>query len=126
MTMTVPDWVQDAIFYQVFPDRFKNRDPNNDPAGVVDWGARPTRENFFGGGLAGVIESGAGCQAFVWPDQRGLRFPADFDSVQAPFGAAAAGADRLPVDFHEDRVRVAAGKDAKGDPAGPLRDVIER
>lgn len=54
--MTVPDWVQDAIFYQVFPDRFKNGDPNNDPAGVVGWGARPTRENFFGGDLAGVIE----------------------------------------------------------------------
>ncbi len=54
--MTVPDWVQDAIFYQVFPDRFRNGDPSNDPVEVVDWGARPTRENFFGGDLAGVIE----------------------------------------------------------------------
>lgn len=29
--MTVPYWVQDVIFYQIFPDRFANRDPGNDP-----------------------------------------------------------------------------------------------
>lgn len=26
-----PDWVQNAIFYQIFPDRFNNGNPNNDP-----------------------------------------------------------------------------------------------
>jgi neopullulanase len=24
--MTVPDWVKDAIFYQIFPDRFAQSD----------------------------------------------------------------------------------------------------
>ena len=28
---TVPDWVADAIFYQIFPERFRNGDPGNDP-----------------------------------------------------------------------------------------------
>ncbi len=27
----VPDWVTDAIFYQIFPERFRNGDPTNDP-----------------------------------------------------------------------------------------------
>ncbi|HYE96126.1 MAG TPA: glycoside hydrolase family 13 protein [Rubricoccaceae bacterium] len=26
-----PAWVQDAVFYQVFPERFRNGDPTNDP-----------------------------------------------------------------------------------------------
>ncbi|MCK8824196.1 glycoside hydrolase family 13 protein [Fuchsiella alkaliacetigena] len=29
-----PDWVQDAIFYQIFPDRFYNGNPDNDPEKV--------------------------------------------------------------------------------------------
>jgi glycosidase len=28
-----PDWVKNAIFYQIFPDRFRNGDPSNDPVG---------------------------------------------------------------------------------------------
>jgi len=27
----VPDWVQDAIFYQIFPERFRDGDPSNNP-----------------------------------------------------------------------------------------------
>ena len=27
----VPDWIADAIFYQIFPERFCNGDPSNDP-----------------------------------------------------------------------------------------------
>ncbi|MEM9351725.1 MAG: glycoside hydrolase family 13 protein [Planctomycetota bacterium] len=30
-TENVPAWVADAIFYQIFPERFRNGDPNNDP-----------------------------------------------------------------------------------------------
>lgn len=52
----VPAWVADAIFYQIFPERFRNGDPTNDPAGVAPWGDLPTRENFFGGDLQGILE----------------------------------------------------------------------
>ena len=29
--MNIPSWVADAVFYQVFPERFRNGDPDNDP-----------------------------------------------------------------------------------------------
>ena len=38
-----PDWVPDAIFYEIFPDRFYNGDPTNDPPGTVPWGSEPTQ-----------------------------------------------------------------------------------
>lgn len=49
-----PAWVRDAVFYQIFPDRFRNGDRGNDPPGTEPWGAPPTRENFLGGDLAGI------------------------------------------------------------------------
>ena len=54
--MHVPDWLADAVFYQIFPERFANGDPSLDPPGVEPWGAEPTRENFFGGDLAGITQ----------------------------------------------------------------------
>lgn len=53
--MSEPAWVVDAVFYQIFPDRFCNGDPSNDPAGVEPWGALPTRSNWLGGDLQGII-----------------------------------------------------------------------
>ena len=29
--LTPPEWAKEAIFYQIFPDRFRNGDPKNDP-----------------------------------------------------------------------------------------------
>lgn len=49
-----PDWVPDAVFYQIFPDRFRNGDPANDPPGTVPWGSRPDRTHLQGGDLAGI------------------------------------------------------------------------
>lgn len=49
-----PDWLHDAVFYQVFPERFANGDASLDPPDVAPWGAEPTRDNFFGGDLAGL------------------------------------------------------------------------
>jgi glycosidase len=54
--MAVPDWVQDAIFYQIFPDRFCNGDPTNDPVNVQPWGATPTVSGFQGGDLRGILQ----------------------------------------------------------------------
>jgi len=51
----VPDWTKDAIFYQIFPDRFANGNPSNDPPGTQPWGGVPTTRNFFGGDLEGII-----------------------------------------------------------------------
>ena len=55
--MPIPDWVQDAIFYQIFPDRFARS--NRNPAGSLPfepWDSPPTPHGFKGGDLYGVIE----------------------------------------------------------------------
>ncbi|WP_195575348.1 alpha-glycosidase [Paenibacillus sp. 1001270B_150601_E10] len=52
---TPPSWVKDAVFYQIFPERFANGDKSNDPDGVEPWGGEPTPDNYFGGDLQGVI-----------------------------------------------------------------------
>ncbi len=52
----VPDWVKDVVFYQIFPERFANGDPSNDPPGTEAWGGTPKPHNYFGGDLQGVID----------------------------------------------------------------------
>jgi glycosidase len=54
--MSTPSWVQDAIFYQIFPDRFANGDRDNDPPNVQKWGSVPTSWSFQGGDLRGIIQ----------------------------------------------------------------------
>lgn len=51
-----PAWVRDAVFYQIFPDRFCNGDRRNDPPGVEPWGTTPQFRNFMGGDLRGVLD----------------------------------------------------------------------
>ena len=76
----VPAWAQDAVYYFIFPERFRNGNPANDPIpGVTryhqhtvevhkNWTDRPYRpgsgdgsdahfnNDFFGGDLAGLID----------------------------------------------------------------------
>lgn len=53
---TTPDWVKHAVFYQIFPERFANGDPSNDPENVQPWGSPPAISNFMGGDLQGIID----------------------------------------------------------------------
>jgi len=52
----IPEWVQDAVFYQIFPERFYNGNTSNDPENIQPWGAEPDRTSFFGGDLEGIIK----------------------------------------------------------------------
>lgn len=54
--MTPPYWVQDSVFYQIFPDRFANGDQINDPPNLQRWGSAPTNWGFQGGDLRGIIQ----------------------------------------------------------------------
>jgi len=54
--MSVPSWVQDSVFYQIFPDRFSNGHPANDPKSVVPWDSKPTNKSFHGGDIKGIID----------------------------------------------------------------------
>lgn len=51
-----PDWVADAIFYQIFPDRFAKSDSLDKPGGIESWDSAPTARGFKGGDLLGVVE----------------------------------------------------------------------
>lgn len=51
-----PSWVNGAVFYQIFPERFCNGDPSLSPENTVEWGEKPTPWNYFGGDLQGIIQ----------------------------------------------------------------------
>lgn len=51
-----PDWVKDAVFYQIFPDRFARSERVAKPSNLEPWDAPPTRHGFKGGDLLGVAE----------------------------------------------------------------------
>ncbi len=52
----VPEWAKDAIWYEIFPERFANGDTTNDPPNVQPWGGVPDAHNYFGGDLKGIID----------------------------------------------------------------------
>lgn len=56
MTIQIPAWVQDAVFYQIFPDRFARSATVDKPNNLEPWDAPPTVLGFKGGDLAGVSE----------------------------------------------------------------------
>ncbi|MEW6028388.1 MAG: alpha-amylase family glycosyl hydrolase [Chloroflexota bacterium] len=53
--MNIPDWVQDAVFYQIFPDRFA-RSKRMPDLGFEPWDSPPTHHGFKGGDLYGIVE----------------------------------------------------------------------
>src|SRR5262245_46874140 len=55
-TMYTPDWVRDAVFYQIFPDRFACSSRLQTPDTLEAWDATPTWRSYKGGDLYGVVE----------------------------------------------------------------------
>jgi cyclomaltodextrinase len=54
--ITTPDWVKDAVFYQIFPDRFARSERVPKPSNLEPWDSPPTVYGFKGGDLLGVAE----------------------------------------------------------------------
>ena len=52
--LRIPSWSQGCIYYQIFPERFAKSGNGSGP--FEAWNAAPTRENYLGGNLRGVIE----------------------------------------------------------------------
>lgn len=51
-----PEWVNDTVWYQIFPERFENGNRHNDPVGTKPWGYHAVRnEDNYGGDLQGII-----------------------------------------------------------------------
>ena len=51
-----PAWARDAVFYQVFPDRFAASDRVEKPGALEPWDAPPTHWGYKGGDLLGLAE----------------------------------------------------------------------
>lgn len=51
-----PDWLDEAVVYQIFPERFNNGNSDLDPANLKNWGDLPKRDSFFGGDLQGIYD----------------------------------------------------------------------
>lgn len=50
-----PDWVNDTVWYQIFPDRFCNGTPEKNGEDILPWSTGPvTNQERFGGNLAGI------------------------------------------------------------------------
>jgi len=56
LKVKTPDWVPDAVFYQIFPDRFARSGRVNDLVNLEPWDSPPTCHGFKGGDLWGVLE----------------------------------------------------------------------
>jgi cyclomaltodextrinase len=54
--ITTPAWVHDAVFYQIFPDRFARSTSVYKPNYIEPWDSSPTIWGYKGGDLIGVIE----------------------------------------------------------------------
>jgi neopullulanase len=52
----VPAWVRDAVFYEIFPDRFAASERVPKPGLLEPWDAPPTNDGFKGGDLLGIVE----------------------------------------------------------------------
>ena len=58
MSINTPEWVKNAVFYQIFPDRFA-RSPRMEHGPGVDlkaWGSDPKEQGYQGGDLYGVTD----------------------------------------------------------------------
>jgi len=57
MSIQTPDWVKDAVFYQIFPDRFAKSQHNEASSLKLEpWDTPPNPWGFKGGDLYGVID----------------------------------------------------------------------
>jgi len=62
MNIQTPDWVKDAVFYQIFPDRFAVGKPEKpypnywQSSNLQPWKTPPTLQKYKGGNFWGVID----------------------------------------------------------------------
>lgn len=114
--VSTPHWVQDAVFYQIFPDRFANGTSLNDPADTQNWETgKPTYYNYFGGDIAGVIQKlpylhKLGISAIYFnplfaADTNHKYTTTDFTKIDPGFGTLQ-DFDRLVAEAHANGIRI--------------------
>lgn len=58
MSVQTPEWVKNAIFYQILPDRFARSPRTKHPRGIEfkPWGSPPEAQGYQGGDLRGIVD----------------------------------------------------------------------
>lgn len=58
MSISTPEWVRHALFYQIFPDRFARTSRTRPISGTTlkPWGTAPEAQGFQGGDLRGIVD----------------------------------------------------------------------
>jgi neopullulanase len=58
VNIQTPKWVKNAVFYQIFPDRFARSPRIKHPRGIrfKPWGSPPQEQGYQGGDLLGVVD----------------------------------------------------------------------
>ncbi len=51
-----PEWVKDAVFYQIFPDRFAKSATVAKPSNLESWDSPPSTQGYKGGDLVAIAE----------------------------------------------------------------------
>ncbi len=54
--LTVPSWTKNAVFYEIFVERFCNGDRENDKKELTPWGEALGPHSFYGGDLKGILD----------------------------------------------------------------------
>jgi glycosidase len=110
----VPEWAQGEVFYQIFPERFRNGSKANDPKGAIPWDGEPTYANFMGGDISGIREKagylkGLGIGAiylnpiFKSPSNHGYE-TSDYHQVEPRFGTNQEFVE-LTKELHQKKIR---------------------
>ncbi len=54
--MPTVEWMKNAVFYEIFVDRFNSADKKPEGYVTLKWGDKPTNKSFAGGDLRGIIK----------------------------------------------------------------------
>ncbi|HPQ00347.1 MAG TPA: glycoside hydrolase family 13 protein [Termitinemataceae bacterium] len=133
-----PQWVAHTVWYQIFPERFCNGNPANDPAQVKPWNRGPvTNHEWYGGDLRGIIQKldhieKLGCNGiyltpiFLSPSVHKYD-TTDYLTVDPAFGTAE-DLRELVQECHRRGIRIMldAVFNHCGCEFGPWKDVMER
>jgi len=133
-----PEWVAGTVWYQIFPERFRNGDPTNDPAGTKAWKRGPvTNHEFYGGDLRGIIDgldhiAGLGCTGIyltpIFSSPSVHKYDtSDYLAIEPAFGTEA-DLKELVTECHARGMRIMldAVFNHAGKEFGPWKDVVEQ
>ncbi len=132
-----PQWAKGIVYYQIFPERFRNGNSQNDPQDCSPWGTLPTRENYMGGDLEGILqkidylkELGVECiylNPIFCGDFNHKYATTDYFQVDSIFGSAEVFA-QLVERCHEASIRIVLDGvfNHTGIHFSPFEDVMEK